>query len=1036
MNVYAEKIQDKTRQSAANHVAQARRSDRPPRYFPDNRPQSLVQRKIIEASRNSPRVVQLRAIQHMADLRSQADAPIQLYDPGGGMAGGLGGNKYAGNGSAKENSTGLPDSLKSSLESLSGYAMDDVRVHYNSDKPAQLQAHAYTQGADIHIAAGQEKHLAHEAWHVVQQKQGRVRPTIQLKSKVGINDDPSLETEADIMADKLMASQVSEQSVASSSVSPAHQNNINANDLPIQRVITFGENQTISALTIPMPAHRTQYESVVSEVPLSEERFGEKRYVRMQQPIMTPFLLSLQAMIPILLGKTYEGAIDILLQRIENDLSSALFFSLPGEKREEIMQQVNLLFPEMRARPNLGEEGARLDTIISAYISMFDNLSHAEPEGDDDMARDERERPTRESILQLFLMHDSALQERIGTWLGRLGNRSAKSSNAYTKRQKRLNDTGDQSLLMFTHTAPAEELTENLSQQGKDVYPGRSQFNYYRTGDNKQSTFFKHSGRKSYIFVRELYDFYKELDGSANFRNFAELIPGVDIAAFGSGRYNHSGYGAEVNAYVKGKLLREAGREHEGAPLDVDETRAKQYMDTSNSYATHRYIERLADTGTQFGASYTSILLQHARDVVARLKTLKLKNFKIVTGREDSGFITYPCPIIEPMPGQRLRVDDIKVFINVIVERFNRESKIKLYQRNSFGFLYPTIADLERSIRIWPGQVDPEFFSEKIANILISYDRELSGAEGEDVEVARSDPRIKDDHQHATLFSTLARSMEHIKLIYRSGTFQPGPTLHFLHQRIVSNLTKARIILDMRRQQDFSGMDKEDLFLEITQIIENLNEYGFQLVELQQWAPTSEDFKRSVTAAYAPYTNTSGFTLIGEALTHSGMQAGMIALNLRKTSVFDLGPAYFEFPSADALNSDSFGKTETMGRTAHYDPAYNFTHTTETEDHRVTPFRGSSHQAVILDITNVKPSELPGVIAPHARAQSIFLYGSLSKHFQLGMDRFTLGLVLELSKTALAPTQLGTYALPPELIRYFILMQNTQSLGMENEGVV
>jgi hypothetical protein len=35
--------------------------------------------------------------------------------------------------------------------------MDDVKVHYNSAKPAQLNAHAYAQGTDIHIASGQEK---------------------------------------------------------------------------------------------------------------------------------------------------------------------------------------------------------------------------------------------------------------------------------------------------------------------------------------------------------------------------------------------------------------------------------------------------------------------------------------------------------------------------------------------------------------------------------------------------------------------------------------------------------------------------------------------------------------------------------------------------------------------------------------------------------------------------------------------------------------------------------------------------------------
>lgn len=104
-----------------------------------------------------------------------------------------------------KNDTGLPDTLKSGIENLSGMAMDDVKVHYNSSRPAQLQAHAFAQGSNIHIAPGQEKHLPHEAWHVVQQKQGRVKPTRQLKSKVQINDAPDLEKEADFMGAKAIS---------------------------------------------------------------------------------------------------------------------------------------------------------------------------------------------------------------------------------------------------------------------------------------------------------------------------------------------------------------------------------------------------------------------------------------------------------------------------------------------------------------------------------------------------------------------------------------------------------------------------------------------------------------------------------------------------------------------------------------------------------------------------------------------------------------------------------------------------------------
>ncbi len=98
-----------------------------------------------------------------------------------------------------ENKTGMPDNLKSGVESLSGIDMSDVKVHFNSSQPAQLNALAYAQGTDIHVGPGQEQHLPHEAWHIVQQKQGRVQATHQTKTGVAVNDDKALENEADVM---------------------------------------------------------------------------------------------------------------------------------------------------------------------------------------------------------------------------------------------------------------------------------------------------------------------------------------------------------------------------------------------------------------------------------------------------------------------------------------------------------------------------------------------------------------------------------------------------------------------------------------------------------------------------------------------------------------------------------------------------------------------------------------------------------------------------------------------------------------------
>jgi len=92
----------------------------------------------------------------------------------------------------------MPAPLLAGIEALSGLDLSDVRVHTGSARPAALDALAYAQGSDIHLAPGQERQLPHEAWHVVQQRQGRVRATTEMAG-IGVNDDPALEREADRM---------------------------------------------------------------------------------------------------------------------------------------------------------------------------------------------------------------------------------------------------------------------------------------------------------------------------------------------------------------------------------------------------------------------------------------------------------------------------------------------------------------------------------------------------------------------------------------------------------------------------------------------------------------------------------------------------------------------------------------------------------------------------------------------------------------------------------------------------------------------
>jgi hypothetical protein len=155
----------------------------------------------------SPQVAQLRRLQELADSRFAPVAQL-AGDP---EEEELVQGKFAIaqlqpqlQQAPRANNTGLPDQLKSGIESLSGLSMDDVRVHYNSSQPAQLNALAYAQGNDIHLAPGQERHLPHEAWHVVQQVQGRVMPTMQMAGGLAVNDDAELEREADVMGGKAL----------------------------------------------------------------------------------------------------------------------------------------------------------------------------------------------------------------------------------------------------------------------------------------------------------------------------------------------------------------------------------------------------------------------------------------------------------------------------------------------------------------------------------------------------------------------------------------------------------------------------------------------------------------------------------------------------------------------------------------------------------------------------------------------------------------------------------------------------------------
>jgi hypothetical protein len=151
-----------------------------------------------EAISRRPRTAELQPPRTMAHPPARIGAPVtaRVASP---IAEAVAARRREGEPTTR---TGLPPRLRTGIEALSGLAMDDVRVHRNSAEPARLGALAFTRGGEIHLGPGQEQHLPHEAWHVVQQKQGRVKATAQMKG-AAISADPALEAEADQASDRL-----------------------------------------------------------------------------------------------------------------------------------------------------------------------------------------------------------------------------------------------------------------------------------------------------------------------------------------------------------------------------------------------------------------------------------------------------------------------------------------------------------------------------------------------------------------------------------------------------------------------------------------------------------------------------------------------------------------------------------------------------------------------------------------------------------------------------------------------------------------
>jgi hypothetical protein len=63
----------------------------------------------------------------------------------------------------------------------SEYQPNTNKIMNNKDQTQNEEQQPDQDGTDIHVGPGQEQHLPHEAWHVVQEKKRRRRTTPQVE---------------------------------------------------------------------------------------------------------------------------------------------------------------------------------------------------------------------------------------------------------------------------------------------------------------------------------------------------------------------------------------------------------------------------------------------------------------------------------------------------------------------------------------------------------------------------------------------------------------------------------------------------------------------------------------------------------------------------------------------------------------------------------------------------------------------------------------------------------------------------------------
>lgn len=409
------------------------------------------------------------------------------------------------------------------------------------------------------------------------------------------------------------------------------------------------------------------------------------------------------------------------------------------------------------------------------------------------------------------------------------------------------------------------------------------------------------------------------------------------------------------------------------------------------------------DPGALPTANYKQNMLNDRRQLVTNVSNtinaqVKNQYMRAITSVNQVDFFQYPCLVLEPLPnyardfgGQpKEMMDALK---KKIVFTFHDQFEISFSNRASFGFAYPTVGDVGVSIRIWPGLIPASTFSYMMlevlqeAGLLNNFDNKYTGKAGDSAPILNA------------LKLAIIRAQKRFRRFHDIKTTKQDPlvakdTYKWVNNRITSNVIKAKVLVEQLSQSP----EDVELIKRAIRTLENLNEYELiqagveeqqsEVPESQRKAELSTAFKqRSVNRVVQDYE------LVSETICSSGMDAYRTAIQTIGNTHTDSSRLYFETSKVNKTIADnSQGIVKSGSVTKMQDPSYNFvSHKDVTSNNAYEWPRDQGFPGVhIYDITNTPINE---AIAKSLGAPPSFivLFESLSKHFQFGMDKTTIG---------------------------------------------